>query len=124
MLLCCSLGAALSVTGSNTTSRRQRTPRLRRAHSSTPISPVHLPARRRQSDPVGRPSGSGPYCRPYAVIEEGKQASESIHSYVRLLNSRLRKMLLRVKNRHLGRSEAKSRDPEASEISGFPLSRE
>jgi hypothetical protein len=29
---------------------------------------------------------------------------------------------LRVRNRHFGRTEAKSRDPEVFETSGFPLS--
>jgi hypothetical protein len=73
MLLGCSPGATLSVIGSYPTSRRQRTPRKRRAHSSTPISPAHLPASRRQSDQVGRPNGSDPYRRPYAVSEEGNR---------------------------------------------------
>ena len=48
----CSPAEALSATGSNTTSRRPRTRKKRRAHSSTLISPRHLPASRRQSDPI------------------------------------------------------------------------
>ena len=66
--------------------RRQRSQRKRRAHSSTPISPAHLPASRRQSDPVGRPNGSDPYRRPYAVIEEGNQALESAFPSSRRVN--------------------------------------
>ena len=37
--------------------RQQRMQKKRLAHSSTPILPAHLPASRRQSDPVGQPNG-------------------------------------------------------------------
>jgi Dienelactone hydrolase family len=44
----------------------------RRAHSSTPISPTHLPASRRQSDPVGRPKGSDPLLSTLCRHRKGK----------------------------------------------------